>query len=117
MFLSRDLFLFYGVSPPDRFAFDWKTMPQVTACLYFRTHLIANLGEIWVSRRIRTLARSSSSQSAARVGTRDASDRVVGRAALERGFLAGSWPDYLEVSFIFTTFCKVSTAFLQFYTV
>jgi hypothetical protein len=47
MFLSRDLFLFYGVSPPDRFAFDWKTMPQVTACLYFRTHLIANLGEIW----------------------------------------------------------------------
>jgi hypothetical protein len=49
MFLSRDLFLFYGVSPPDRFAFDWKTMPQVTACLYFRTHLIANLGEIWVT--------------------------------------------------------------------
>jgi hypothetical protein len=47
MFLSRDLFLFYGVSPPDRFAFDWKTMPQVTACLYFRTHLITNLGEIW----------------------------------------------------------------------
>ena len=47
MFLSRDLFLFYGVSPPDRFAFDWKTMPQVTACLYFRTHLTTNLGEIW----------------------------------------------------------------------
>src|SRR4030095_1026831 len=70
-----------------------------------------------LSRRSRTLARSSSSQSAARVGTRDASDRVVGRAALERDFLAGSWADYLEVSFVFTTFYKVSTAFLQFYTV
>jgi hypothetical protein len=23
-------------------------MPQVTAWLYFRTHLITNLGEIWV---------------------------------------------------------------------
>jgi hypothetical protein len=69
------------------------------------------------SRRSRTLARSGSSQSAARVGTRDASDRVADRGALEKGSLAGSWPGYLEVSFVFTTFCKVSTTFLQFYTV